>query len=310
MRTRAWHIALLGIPTAILLVAPAQSGAQSGKATPATGNHRQFFERYCLSCHNERLKSGGLSLTSADAVRPEAMPQLWERVVRKLRTRVMPPPAAEQPNDSDRQGILTWLETPLDAAYAFRPTPGRTETLRRLNRTEYQNSIRDLLAVEIDAATLLPPDESGYGFDNVNLGDLAPTLLNRYIDAARKIARLAVGSASAPVGETFNAAPDLTQEDQLPGMPIGTRGGMIRSFTFPQDGEYDIQIFLARNLENIVAGLRDGRPNQLLVLVDREPVKTFMVMKSANGDDTVADKDLKARIPLTAGPHMIGVTFV
>jgi hypothetical protein len=263
-----------------------------------------------VSCHNERLKSGGLSLSSADTVRPEAMPQLWEGVVRKLRTRVMPPPAAEQPDDSDRQGMLTWLETSLDAAYAFKPTPGRTETLRRLNRTEYQNSIRDLLAVEIDAATLLPPDESGYGFDNVNLGDLAPTLLNRYIDAARKIARLAVGSASAPVGETFNAAPDLTQEDQLPGMPIGTRGGMIRSFTFPQDGEYDVQIFLARNLENIVAGLRDGRPNQLLVLVDREPVKTFMVMKSAKGDDTVADQDLKARIPVTAGPHMIGVTFV
>jgi mono/diheme cytochrome c family protein len=302
----------MGILTAMLL-APAQSAAQSPKATPTrptAGNHRQFFERYCISCHNDRLKSGGLSLASTDTVRPETTPQLWEKVVRKLRTGVMPPPAAEQPKDSDRQAILTWLETSLDTAYAFRPNPGRTDTLRRLNRTEYQNSIRDLLALEIDSATLLPPDESGYGFDNVNVSDLAPTLLNRYIDAARKIARLAVGSATAPVGETFNAAPDLTQEDQLPGMPIGTRGGMKRSFTFPRDGEYDIQIFLARNLENIVAGLRDGRPHQLLVLLDREPVKTFTVQKSARGDDTVADKDLKARIRVTAGPHMIGVTFV
>jgi hypothetical protein len=139
---------------------------------------------------------------------------------------------------------------------------------------------------------------------------LPPALLSRYIDAGRKIGRLAVGIASTPVGETFNAAPDLTQEDQLPGMPIGTRGGMMERFTFPQDGDYDIQIFLARNLENVVAGLRDGRPHELLTLLDREPVKTFTVQKSAKGDDTVADKDLKSRIRVTAGPHMIGVAFV
>ncbi len=166
------------------------------------------------------------------------------------------------------------------------------------------------MALDIDAASLLPADESGHGFDNVTVGDLPPALLSRYIDAARKISRLAVGIAGEPAGETFNAAPDLTQEDLLPGMPIGTRGGMMRCFTFPQDGEYDIQIFLARNLENVVAGLRDGRPHQMLVLVDRDPVKTFTVQKSAKGDDTVADKDLKARISVSAGPHMIGVTFV
>jgi len=251
-----------------------------------------------------------LNLASADTLKPGAMPQQWEKVVRKLRTGVMPPPAAEQPPDASRNEILTWLETSLDAASASRPNPGRTETLRRLNRTEYQNSIRDLLALDIDAAALLPPDESGHGFDNVNVGDLPPALLSRYIDAARKIGRLAVGIASTPVGETFNAAPDLTQEDQFPGLPIGTRGGMMRHFTFPQEGDYDIQIFLARNLENIVAGLRDGRPHELLILVDREPVKTFPVQKSAKGDDTVADKDLKARIHVTAGPHTIGVTFV
>ena len=128
--------------------------------------------------------------------RPGAQPELWEKVVRKLRTGVMPPPNMPQPSEADRLAILTWLETSLDAASAAKPNPGRTETLRRLNRTEYQNAIRDLLALDIDAASLLPADESGHGFDNVNVGDLSPTLLNRYISAAQKISRLAVGARS------------------------------------------------------------------------------------------------------------------
>src|SRR5262249_31763163 len=158
-------------------------------------------------------------------------------------TGTMPPPGAMQPSDTERVATLTWLETALDAAWAAKPNPGRTETLRRLNRTEYQNAIRDLLALEIDASALLPADESGHGFDNVTVGDLSPTLLNRYIGAAQKISRLAVGSPQASLmGETINVAPDLTQEDQLPGMPMGTRGGVMTHLTFPQNGEYDFQI--------------------------------------------------------------------
>src|SRR6185295_13132580 len=199
------------------------------------------------------------------------------------RTRVMPPASAAQPSEADRLATLTWLETALDAASASKPNPGRTESLRRLNRTEYQNAIRDLLAVDIDAASLLPADESGHGFDNVTVGDLPATLLNRYIAAAQKISRLAVGNAPALQSEAFlqsdtiQVAADLTQEDQLPGMPIGTRGGVSTSHTFPQDGEYDIQILLARNLEGVVSGLREARPHELVVLIDRDPVKTFTV---------------------------------
>jgi len=173
---------------------------------------------------------------------------------------------------------LTSLETALDAASATKPNPGRTESLRRLNRTEYQNAIRDLLALDIDAASLLPADESGHGFDNVTVGDLPATLLNRYIAAAQKISRLAVGNAPALQSgaflqsDTIEVAADLTQEDQLPGMPIGTRGGVSASHTFPQDGEYDIQILLARNLEGVVSGLREARPHELLVLIDRGQV--------------------------------------
>jgi hypothetical protein len=251
-----------------------------------------------------------MSLAPADAAKTGAQPELWEKVVRKLRTGVMPPPTVLQPSESDRLTMLMWLETSLDAASAAKPNPGRTETLRRLNRTEYQNSIRDLLALDIDAGTLLPADESGHGFDNVTVGDLSPTLLSRYIAAAQKISRLAVGSTDTSVrGTTVNVPPDLTQEDQLPGMPMGTRGGVLTHYTFPQEGEYDIQIVLARNLENIVSGLRDPRPHQLLVLVDREPVKTFTVQKSPDGDDTRADKDLKTRFRISAGPHDIAVTF-
>src|SRR6185295_10994580 len=224
------------------------------------------------------------------------------------RTRVMPPASAAQPSEADRLAILTSLETALDAAAASKPNPGRTESLRRLNRTEYQNAIRDLLALDIDAASLLPADESGHGFDNVTVGDLPATLLNRYIAAAQKISRLAVGNAPALQSDTIQVAADLTQEDQLPGMPIGTRGGVSISHTFPRDGEYDIQILLARNLEGVVSGLREARPHELLVLIDRDPVKTFTVQKT--GDDTQADKDLKARVKVSAGPHNFAVTFV
>src|SRR6185295_2903368 len=199
-----------------------------------------------------------------------AQPELWEKVARKLRTGVMPPSNTPQPSEADRHAILTWLETSLDAASAARPNPGRTETLRRLNRTEYQNAIRDLLALDIDAASLLPPDESGHGFDNVTVSDLTPTLLDRYISAAQKISRLAIGRTESSLqSDVIRVAADLTQEDQLPGLPIGTRGGVSVSYTFAEDGEYDIQAWLARNLEGAVAGLREGRTHDLILLVDR-----------------------------------------
>src|SRR5262249_49074728 len=172
------------------------------------------------------------------------------------------------------------------------------------------NAIRDLLALDIDAASLLPADESGHGFDNVNVGDLSATLLNRYISAAQKISRLAVGTTqSSLLNDTISLPADLTQEDQLPGLPIGTRGGVSTSYTFAQDGEYEIQISLMRDLAGVISGLRDGRPHELLALLDREPVETFTI-KPGNGDLTLNEKPLKARVPVKAGPHNIAVTFV
>lgn len=271
----------------------------------------QFLDRYCAACHNEKLKSGGLSLIKPDLSRPGAQPDLWEKVVRKLRTGVMPPPNMPQPSGADRLAILTSLEKSLDAAAAAKPNPGRTDTLRRLNRTEYQNAIRDLLALDIDAASLLPADESGHGFDNVNVSDLSPTLLNRYISAAQKISRLAVGSTQASLqSDTISLPADLTQEDHLDGLPIGTRGGVSTSYTFAQDGEYEIQISLMRDLAGVISGLRDGRSHEMLLLIDRQPVHTFTVSRAVLGNETLNEKALKARIPVTAGPHKLAVTFV
>src|SRR4030095_13576014 len=265
-------VALAGI-VATLPFFPSGLSAQAPPGSPPSAQ-RQFLDRYCAACHNEKLKTAGLNLVQADLSKPGAHPELWEKVVRKVRTGVMPPANMAQPSEAERLTLLTFLETSLDAASAARPNPGRTETLRRLNRTEYQNAIRDLLALDIDAASLLPADESGHGFDNVTVGDLSPTLLNRYISAAQKISRLAMGSAPSSVqSDTVSVAADLTQEDQLPGMPMGTRGGVSTLHTFAQDGDYDVQIMLARNLEGVVSGLRERRTHQLLVLLDREPVQ-------------------------------------
>jgi cytochrome c5 len=293
--------------------APPVKVAQSSSATsavPPASNHRRTIDRYCVTCHNQRLVTAGLKLDEADVANPGGGAEIWEKVVRKLRTGMMPPPNMPQPSTEDRQALLGWLETSLDTAAAAKPDPGRTETLRRLNRTEYQNAIRDLLSVDIDAASLLPPDESGYGFDNVTVGDLPPTLLDRYISAAQKISALAIGSTQTSVqSDIIRVPPDLTQEEHVPGLPIGTRGGVLVPYTFAQDGEYDIQIYLARGYSGDIDGLKDSQPHELTLLLDRMPIGEFTVQRPANGDDLLLDKNLKIRVRVTAGPHHVGVTF-
>ena len=311
---RALKIGLVGVAAAFSLAVQVKVWAQQGSAAPAgsspASSQRQFLDRNCAACHNKILMTGGLNLAEVDLSRVSAQPELWEKVVHKLHTGVMPPPGMPQPSEADRQAVLTWLETSLDTAAAANLNPGRTDTVRRLNRTEYQNAIRDLLALDIDAGSLLPADESGYGYDNVILGDVSATLLNRYISAAQKISRLAVGTTRSLQSDLIQTPADLTQEGRLPGMPLGSRGGLSTSYTFPQDGEYDIQIFLARNLVGAVSGLREDRPHELLVLLDRKPVKTFTVQRPPDGDDTLLDKDMKMRVTVSAGPHELAATFV
>ena len=290
--------------------AEASPATVAAAPTPSAAAGRRLLDRYCLTCHSQRLETAGLSLEALDLAHVAADAPVWEKVVQKLRTGTMPPSNRPQPPDADRRAVLAWLETSLDAAADAHPNPGRTETLRRLNRTEYQNAVRDLLALDIDAAALLPPDESGHGFDNVTVGDLPPALLDRYISAARNISRLAVGARRvAADSAVIRVPPDTTQEAHVPGLPIGTRGGVLVSHTFAQDGEYDIQVRLARNRSGNIGGLRDPRPHELELLLDRAVVASFTVARPPGGDDTLLDRNLKVRVPVTAGPHELGVTF-
>jgi len=287
------------------------SAQQPAPQAKSASNHRQTLDRYCVTCHNQRLVTAGLKLDDVDVANPAAGAELWEKVVRKLRTGMMPPPNMPQPSTEDRVALLSFLETSLDKAAAAKPNPGRTETLRRLNRTEYQNAVRDLLAVDIDAASLLPADESGHGFDNVTVGDLPPALLDRYISAAQKISALAIGSTQTSLqSDIIRVPPDATQEGHVEGLPVGTRGGVVFPYTFAQDGEYDLQIYLARGYSGDVDGLKDPQPHEIKVLLDRTPIGEFTVQRPENGDDSLIDKNLKIRVPVTAGPHQVGVTFV
>ena len=284
--------------------------------TPA-GAHRALVDEYCLSCHDSDKKKGDLSLDAIAGEDVTRHPDVWEKVVRKLRARQMPPVGKPRPDDATYDAAIAALETSLDRAATARPNPGRTATIRRLTRTEYQNAIRDLLAFEGNVAELLPADESSYGFDNVTVGDLSPTLLDRYVSAAEKISRLAIGRPTrSPGGDTIRVPADLTQEEHLEGLPIGTRGGAVVPYTFPQDGEYEIQIRLTRNRDEHVEGLSEA--HDLEVLLDRQRVQLFTVkppVREPGASDAdqpshaKVDQHLVVRVPVTAGPHVLGVAF-
>ncbi|MCI0379326.1 MAG: DUF1592 domain-containing protein [Gemmataceae bacterium] len=271
---------------------------------------KQFVTKHCTQCHNSDDKRAGLALDAVSAEDVDAHPEVWEKVVRKLAARQMPPMGRPRPDERTYQSFVAALEDALDRAAAARPNPGRTATLRRMNRTEYQNAIRDLLALDIDAAALLPADEANHGFDSAPHGDLSPTLLDRYITAAQKISRLAVGRApKSPNSDTFRVQPDLTQEGRVEGLPLGTRGGILIPYTFPQDGEYDIQVWLTRDRNEQVEGLRER--HELEVLLDRKRLASITVKPPVNNEaDEKVDGNLKARIAVSAGPHDLGVTFV
>ncbi len=292
-----------------LVIGLGGAGPAQEKAPPLDVVNK-FVERHCLECHNGDDKEAGLTLDDLGSDPIEKHANVWEKVVRKLSARQMPPPALSRPKEADYEAAIAAIAAGLDRDAAEHPRPGRTDTFRRLNRTEYQNAIRDLLSLEIDASTMLPPDESSRGFDNVTVGDLSPTLLERYITAAQKIGGLAVGtSGRSPGGETFRVRPDITQEEHVDGLPLGTRGGALIAYTFSRDGEYEITIRLARDRNEHVEGLREE--HEMEVLVDRERKATFTVQAPrTEREHQTADEHLKVRVRVTAGPHKVGVTFV
>ena len=297
-------------------LAPAWLGLALPQAAAGqpVGSQQALVNRYCLGCHNDRALQGGLSLEGAPLDDVAGRPEVWERVVRKLRAGAMPPEGAARPDADAYRGLLDHVETALDARAAAAPDPGRTDTFRRLNRTEYRNAVRDLLDLDVDVAALLPRDDASYGFDNVGLVELSPTLMERYLAAAQKISRLAVGSAAiVPGSRVVTLRPDLTQEAHLEGLPFGTRGGAVVDHTFPLDGEYEIEVRLARNRNENVEGLRD--PHVVEMLLDGERLRLFTVVPDRNRlggyyADEGVDKHLNLRLHVAAGPHTVGAAFL
>ena len=277
---------------------------------PPPAPHQPLVDQYCASCHNDNLKTAELALDVV-STRPVAEnAEIWEKVVRKLRARQMPPVGNPRPDEATYEAAVSSLSASLDRAAEAQPNPGRTDTLRRLTRTEYRNAVRDLLALDLDLSSLLPRDESSQGFDNITVTELSPTLLEAYVSAADKISRLAVGRpVSSLVVETVKMKPEVTQEWPVAGLPAGTRGGTLFPYTFPLDGEYEIVIRLTRDRDEQVEGLRE--PHQLELLLDRERVGLFEVVPPRHvGDHSAVDKHLKTRIPVKAGPRRLGVTFL
>jgi hypothetical protein len=302
--------------------------AQSASSAPnAPSQYRAILNQYCVTCHNERLRTAELLLDQMDVERIGTGAPVWEKVVRKLRGRAMPPPGMPRPDDATYDSFATYLETELDRAAAANPNPGRPPA-HRLNRAEYTSAIRDLLNLEIDGEALLPADDPGYGFDNNgSVLSVSPMLLERYLSAARKITSLAIGDLSIqPTFETYRIPRLMMQEDRMSDdLPFGTRGGIAVRHQFPLDGEYVIRIRLQRDKDERIVGLAE--PHQLLVLLDGQPLEEITVggvysrklgnvMYEHTAEEAqqleyerTADAGLEVRFPAKAGERLVGVTF-
>lgn len=307
-------ITCLLIRVLTLVVSPADCYADDSRDTESSAG---LISTYCVDCHNSAEANAELNLETfrlpSDGSSTVAQREVGEKIVRRLRARQMPPADADRPTEAEYLELLASLEGTLDQHAAKHPQPGRTDSLRRLNRTEYRNAIRDLLGVNIDVDSLLPADELSHGFDNVTVGELSPVLLNRFIIAAEKISRQAVGGGQrSPGGITHRLPADRSQEAHVPGLPLGTRGGMVFEYQFPADGEYEIQLRLMRDRDEHVEGLTET--HAVDVLLDRQRVHRFTIApaKGQPGyakDDGLVDAHLKKRFRATAGPHKVGVTF-
>lgn len=277
--------------------------------TIASERLQLFLADHCIDCHGEEKSESGLDLSDVDWQLPDSSAEKLEQALRKIRGYQMPPEEYGALHDELHTEVVSKLESLLDERAKTQPHVGQTPRLRRLTRTEYQNAIRDLLGVQINAEQLLPKDEESHGFDNTLVNDLTPTRMDRYIAAAEKIARVAVGKTGRGVdGKTIRIRPDITQEDRMPGLPIGTRGGAKFSFDFPQGGMYEFQLRLARDRNEHVEGM--NRKHEIQILIDRDLRKSFTVDRPRDQDHSEIDKHLQARIGLQAGTHEVVVTFV
>jgi len=294
-----------------------QASASDASSTIAAAD-RGVVDKYCVSCHNQRLKTSGLALDTAELSDVAAHPEVWEKVIRKVGAGMMPPAGVPRPDDAAKRALISRLEGVLDNAAKARPNPGRP-LVHRLNRAEYANAIRDLLAVELDVSSMLPPDDSSGGFDNnADVLGLSPVLLESYLTAAERITALAIGDPKAPpMGELFRVRQDESQDRHIEGLPLGTVGGILIPTTLPLDGEYQFQVRLFRTNLGTMRGLEYAHQLEISVNGERVHLASFggdneITASSDNptitGDDV--DGRFTVRVPLKAGPAQIGVAFV
>ena len=342
----AWMAALT---VASGYVAVGDSPQQSPGASAAAHAPRAVLNRYCVSCHNEKLRTAGLALDTIDAANVAAGAETWEKVVRKLRSRAMPPAGSLRPDEATYEAVASQLERDLDRLAAARPNPGTLPAFRRLTRTEYRNAIRDLLALDelpkaVDLEALLPADNSSTGFDNLaDLLFVSTTQLEQYLSAAQKLSRLAIGDPTIRLVDTYNMSSEHSQDVHVEALSLGTRGGLAIRTLLPVDGEYNIHVELTaaprepERLEVTVDGERTRLftvpdPNQpasaapatdvpqkaqQLELNPGTPIQIDSVVNRRFERDRAADarraaiaRGFDVVVPLKAGPRLIGITFI
>lgn len=357
VRTHGWGIRpliagwmLAGLPafTCLLLSAPqgstaaasAVAASHASTGTPQPVQYRAVMDRYCVGCHNQKARTAGLALDAADVENIPANPEIWEKVSRRLRTGTMPPAGVPRPDAAAYSGFAAYLETALDRSSAARPNPG-APVAHRLNRAEYANAVRDFLGVEVSGEDLFPAEDAGRGFDNLGtLLSVSPLLMERYMTAATKVSRLALGDADTPpaadtylVSDSPRAGGLITVQDDRASddLPFGTRGGIAFRHHFVADGEYEMRIRLQQDGNYYVRGLL-GEPHQLDVFMDGARIRSFSVggerhggsgaLHSRQGGIYIGDpaeqayefflgeEHLKARFQVKAGLHRIGVAFL
>ena len=332
------RITVFALFTGVCLAAALSSVQTSASqaSAPTEPDTRALLDQYCIRCHNDRTETAGLSLEGVDAAQPETDPELWERVITKLHSGTMPPPRMPRPDAATYELVTDRLESAIDRAWATSPTPGRINAVHRLNRTEYNNAIRDLFALDLDVTPQLPGDETADGsFDNfADVLTISRAHLERYLSVARQVTRLATGlPPTALAADTFEIPLHVVQDTrQSEALPLGSRGGLAIPYNFPVDGEYVITVRLRRQYQDYIMGM--GWPQHLDVRLDGRLLERFTVGGAAEGTPAGAsyagdgqpgfagdvsweaymqltgDAELEVRLPIEAGPHTVGVSFV
>ena len=332
----SWLFKVTGGVGAALLLGALSPQAGHAQAVSDGASAREFVDRYCMACHSDRGFERGtvpVSLQGVDMADVGAHADVLERVVRKVRGGLMPPPQVRRPDDGVRASLVTWLETELDRAAADRPPVGRPMTAHRLNRAEYRNAVRDLIGLDVDIDELLPPDDAdAEGFDNnAEVLSVSTTLMERYLTAARRISQLAVGDPDLSSRSATYQVPNLEDQDDRTSedLPFGSRGGLAVRHYFPLDGEYLFKFDLRRNFYNYIVGLGNV-PHQLDLRIDKAHVETFMVGGGFEGTRCAtsycgsgsggfpewgaysvdADNELQVRLPVKAGMRLVGAAFL